>query len=60
MAGIAACVKYASEAADQVEVASVLKSKGLKMRVAGNSFIVNKNTNAAPINMPGLINGVVT
>ena len=43
-----------------MEVANVVKPMGLKMRVAGNSFIVNKNTRAAPDRIPGSTSGRVT
>ena len=59
-AGAAARAKKASEAADQMEVARVVKPMGLRISVAGSSFIVSKNTRAAPATMPGVTNGSVT
>ncbi len=59
-AGAAARAKKASDAAAQMEVANVVKPMGLKIKVAGNSFITNKKTNAAPDKTPGVINGSVT
>ena len=40
-------------------VARVLNPKGPRINVAGNSFIVNKNTREAPANTPPLIKGNV-
>jgi len=59
-AGAAARAKNASEAAAQMDVANVVKPMGLKISVAGNSFIVNKNTRAAPDRIPGSTRGSVT
>ena len=59
-AGAAARAKKASEAAAHIEVASVLNPMGLRINVAGNSFITSKNTSAAPDKIPGAINGNVT
>mgnify|MGYP000244650565 CR=1 FL=1 len=59
-AGNAALAKNASEAADQMEVASVLNPMGLSIRVAGSSFITNKKTKAHPANNPGRATGRVT
>ncbi len=59
-AGAAARAKNASDAAAQMEVARVVKPIGLKIRVAGNSFMVNKNTKAAPDKIPGSTKGRVT
>ena len=47
-AGAAARAKYASDAAAQMEVARVRDPMGLRMRLAGSSFIVIRNTSAAP------------
>ena len=58
-AGAAARAKKASEAAAQMEVANVVKPMGLKIRVAGNSFMVSKNTRAAPDRIPGSTKGRV-
>ena len=58
-AGAAARAKKASEAALQTEVARVSKPMGLKMSVAGNSFITSKKTSAAPARIPGLTRGTV-
>ena len=51
-AGSAARAKNASEAALQIDVASVLKPGGLKINVAGSSFIVNRKTRPEPANIP--------
>ena len=59
-AGAAARAKNASEAAAQMDVANVVKPMGLKMSVAGNSFIVSKKTRAAPDRIPGSTRGRVT
>ena len=59
-AGNAALAKNASEAADQIEVARVLKPMGASINVAGNSFITNKNTRAHPASSPGPAMGKVT
>jgi hypothetical protein len=59
-AGTAARAKKASEVADQIEVANVLKPMGLKISVAGSSFIVVRKTRAAPAKMPRRIMGRVT
>ena len=59
-AGIAACAKNASLEADQTTVAKLLNPRGLKMSVAGNSFIVTKNTKTAPTRTLFLSNGNVT
>ena len=58
-AGAAAWAKSASEEALQTSVANVSKPKGLKIKVAGNSFMVSRNTSAPPANIPGLIKGRV-
>ena len=58
-AGAAACAKYASDEAAHTCVANVLNPIGPSIRVAGSSLTVNKNTNDAPINNPGFINGMV-
>ena len=59
-AGTAAWAKRDSEVADQTEVANVLKPMGLKISVAGSSFIVVRKTRAAPVRIPGRIRGRVT
>ena len=59
-AGNAALAKNASEAADQMEVASVLKPMGLSINVAGSSFITSRKTKAHPANSPGRATGSVT
>ena len=59
-AGAAALAKKASEAAAQIDVARVSNPMGLKINVAGSSFMVSRNTNAAPAKMPGRTNGTVT
>tara|TARA_Y100000031_G_C7934464_1_gene254206 strand:+ start:238 stop:528 length:291 start_codon:yes stop_codon:yes gene_type:complete len=59
-AAAAAWAKNASEVAAQVEVARVVKPTGLRISVAGNSFMVSKKTKAAPEMMPGLTRGIVT
>ena len=51
-AGRAARAKNASDAALQIDVASVLKPGGLKINVAGSSFIVNRKTRPEPANIP--------
>lgn len=43
-----------------MEVAKVVNPMGLKISVAGNSFMVNKNTKAAPDRIPGSTKGRVT
>ena len=58
--GAAALAKNASDAADHMDVASVVKPVGLRINVAGNSFIVSRNTMAAPARMPVRNNGSVT
>ena len=58
-AGNAARAKNASDAADQIEVARVLKPMGLSIRVAGSSFITNKKTKAHPASRPGRATGRV-
>lgn len=59
-AGRAARAKNASDAADQMEVARVVNPMGLRMSVAGNSFITSKNTRAHPASNPGRTIGNVT
>ena len=59
-AGKAARAKNASEAADQIEVAKVLKPMGLSINVAGNSFITSRKTKAHPASIPGRAMGSVT
>ena len=59
-AGSAARAKNASDAFDQMEVARVLKPMGLRINVAGSSFITNRNTRAHPAISPGLATGRVT
>ena len=51
-AGAAAWAKKASEEALHMDVAKVSKPSGLNIKVAGNSFIVNRNTIAPPANIP--------
>ena len=58
-AGAAAWAKKASEEALHIDVANVLKPNGLKINVAGNSFIVNKNTITPPASTPCLTMGKV-
>ena len=52
-------LKKASEEALHIEVANVLKPNGLKINVAGNSFIVNKKTITPPAITPCLTMGKV-
>lgn len=59
-AGAAARAKNASEAADHIDVANVSNPTGLNIKVAGSSFITNKNTSAQPASNPGLAIGRVT
>ena len=59
-AGTAARAKNASEAADHIDVANVSNPTGLNIKVAGSSFITNKNTSAQPASNPGLAIGRVT
>lgn len=59
-AGAAARAKNASVEADQTEVASVWNPRGPSISVAGSSFIVRRNTSAAPISTPERIRGSVT
>ena len=58
-AGAAAWAKNASDEALHMDVAKVSKPNGLNIKVAGNSFIVNKNTIAPPANMPCFTKGIV-
>ena len=58
-AGAAARAKNASEVADQTDVARVWNPSGPSIRVAGSSFIVRRNTSAAPISTPERIRGRV-
>ena len=48
----AAWVNNASDAFDQISTAIVLKPVGLSKSVWGSSFMVDKNTRAAPANRP--------
>ena len=59
-AGAAAWAKKASDAAPQMEVAKVEKPIGRNIRVAGSSFMVSRNTRAAPAKIPGRTKGRVT
>ena len=59
-AGSAALAKNASDAADQMEVARVLNPMGLKISVAGSSFITSRKTSAHPASSPGRATGKVT
>jgi hypothetical protein len=59
-AGKAALAKNASDVKDQTSVANVLNPNGPKTRVAVNSFMVIKNTNAIATITPDLTNGKVT
>ena len=59
-AGAAASAKNASVEYDQTIVDNVLKSNGDRIKTAGNSFIVTRNTITAPINIPDLNIGIVT
>jgi hypothetical protein len=59
-AGAAALAKKASDEADHIAVAKVLKPSGPRMRVTGNSFIVTRNASAAPTRTPGHSKGTVT
>ncbi len=58
-AGAAARAKKALSVADQIRVASVLNPVGARRSVAGSSFIVVRNTIAAPVRMPGRTRGNV-
>ena len=53
--GAAARAKKASSAADQMVVARVLNPMGLRISVAGSSFMVSKKTRAAPETIPGAL-----
>ena len=57
---MAARAKKASEVNDHTEVARVVKPVGLRIRVAGSSFMVSRNTREAPATMPGRAAGSVT
>ena len=59
-AGAAARAKNASCDAAQIDDARVVKPIGLRISVAGNSFIVSRNTRAAPVRTPGRTSGKVT
>ena len=56
----AVLVKNASDEADHIEVANVSNPVGPRINVAGNSFIVRRNTSAALAKMLGIIIGNVT
>lgn len=56
-AGKAAWAKKASEMLDQIAVARVLKPMGLRMRVAGSSFMQVRKTRAVAEVSPGRSNG---
>ena len=56
----AVLVKNASEDADQIDVAKVSNPVGPSINVAGNSFIVSRNTKAALANTLGIRIGSVT
>jgi hypothetical protein len=58
-AGAEARAKKASEVADHMEVASVLKPIGLSIRVAGSSFMVVKKMMTAPARTPDRTSGRV-
>ncbi len=58
-AGAAARVKKASEVADHIEIARVLKPMGLRIKVAGNSFMVLKKIRTAPASKPERTRGSV-
>jgi len=58
-AGAAALAKKASEDALHTAVDKVLNPSGLKINVAGSSFIVSKNTIANPAINPGRSKGKV-
>ena len=58
--GAAARAKKALSVADQTRVARVLNPVGERIRVAGSSFMVVRNTSAAPVRSPGLIRGTET
>jgi hypothetical protein len=57
--GPAARAKNASSAAVQIDVARVRDSIGPRINVAGNSFIVSRNTITAAAARPGRIIGTV-
>ena len=59
-AGAAARAKNASSAAAQMDDARVVKPMGLRISVAGSSFMVRRNTRAAPVRIPGRTSGSVT
>ena len=50
-------MKNASDEADQMEVAKLLKPMGARMSVAGSSFMVRRNVKAPPAKSPGINNG---
>ena len=56
----AVLVKNASDDADQIVVAKVSNPVGPRINVAGNSFIVNRNTKAALAKMLGIKIGNIT
>ena len=55
----AACVKNASDADPHIVVASVLNPSGPRIKVAGSSFIVRRNTSTPPANVPRQMSGNV-
>tara|TARA_B100001750_G_C15364754_1_gene524115 strand:+ start:247 stop:651 length:405 start_codon:yes stop_codon:yes gene_type:complete len=55
----AVSAKKASDAFDQIDVASVLNPIGANINVAGNSLDVKRNTSAKPDIMPGFRRGTV-
>lgn len=59
-AGAAARAKKALSVADHTRVARVLNPVGERRRVAGSSFMVVRNTRAAPVSRPGRTSGIVT
>ena len=58
--GMAARAKNASDVKDHTEVANVVKPVGLRIKVAGSSFMVRRKTREAPAMMPGRAAGRVT
>ena len=57
---MAARAKKASAVNDQTEADRVLNPVGLRISVAGSSFMVRRKTSDAPATMPGLAAGRVT
>src|SRR3990172_8289517 len=58
-AGNAALAKKACDAADHIAVDRVLKPIGLRINVAGSSFMTVKKTSAAPARIPDRTRGKV-